>query len=123
MLFYVNSSPFAGIEGEFLTTRHIKERLYKELLSNVSLEIRLRDRKDVFEVRGRGELQLAVLIETMRREGFEFMVSKPTVITYEKDGKLMEPMEKVLIDIPEENVGVITEKLSNRKKRSCEIYS
>ena len=89
MLFYVNSSPFAGKEGDFLTTRHIKERLYKELLSNVSLEIRLRDRKDVFEVRGRGELQLAVLIETMRREGFEFMVSKPTVIT-------------------EENVGVIT---------------
>ena len=123
MLFYVNSSPFAGIEGEFLTTRHIKERLYKELLSNVSLEIRLRDRKDVFEVRGRGELQLAVLIETMRREGFEFMVSKPTVITYEKDGKLMEPMEKVLIDIPEENVGVITEKLSNRKGRMSNLQN
>ena len=123
MLFYVNSSPFAGKEGDFLTTRHIKERLYKELLSNVSLEIRLRDRKDVFEVRGRGELQLAVLIETMRREGFEFMVSKPTVITYEKDGKLMEPMEKVLIDIPEENVGVITEKLSNRKGRMSNLQN
>ena len=123
MLFYVNSSPFAGIEGEFLTTRHIKERLYKELLSNVSLEILSRARKDVFEVRGRGELQLAVLIETMRREGFEFMVSKPTVITYEKDGKVMEPMEKVLIDIPEENVGVITEKLSNRKGRMSNLQN
>ena len=123
MLFYVNSSPFAGIEGDFLTTRHIKERLDKELLSNVSLEIRLRERKDVFEVRGRGELQLAVLIETMRREGFEFMVSKPTVITYKKDGKLMEPMEKVLLDIPEDNVGVITEKLSNRKGRMSNLQN
>ena len=123
MLFYVNSSPFAGIEGDFLTTRHIKERLDKELLSNVSLEIRTRERKDVFEVRGRGELQLAVLIETMRREGFEFMVSKPTVITYKKDGKLMEPMEKVLLDIPEDNVGVITEKLSNRKGRMSNLQN
>jgi len=117
MLFYINSSPFAGTEGKYLTTRHIKERLDKELLSNVSLEILTRERKDVFEVRGRGELQLAVLIETMRREGYEFMVSKPTVITIKKDSKLMEPMEKVLLDIPEQNVGVITEKLSNRKGR------
>ena len=117
MLFYVNNGPFAGKEGKYLTSRNISERLDREILGNVSLQVRKTDRTDVFEVRGRGELQMAVLIETMRREGYEFMVSKPRVITHEKDGKTMEPMEKVFLDIPEDKVGVITEKLSIRKGR------
>tara|TARA_B110000438_G_scaffold54077_1_gene54221 strand:- start:4022 stop:5848 length:1827 start_codon:yes stop_codon:yes gene_type:complete len=117
MLFYVNNGPFAGKEGKYLTSRNISERLDREILGNVSLQVHKTERTDVFEVRGRGELQMAVLIETMRREGYEFMVSKPRVITHEKDGKTMEPMEKVFIDIPEDKVGVITEKLSIRKGR------
>ena len=117
MLFYVNNGPFAGKEGKYLTSRNISERLDREILGNVSLQVHKTDRTDVFEVRGRGELQMAVLIETMRREGYEFMVSKPRVITHEKDGKTMEPMEKVFLDIPEDKVGVITEKLSIRKGR------
>ena len=117
MLFYVNNGPFAGKEGKYLTSRNISERLDREILGNVSLQVHKTQRTDVFEVRGRGELLMAVLIETMRREGYEFMVSKPRVITHEKDGKTMEPMEKVFIDIPEDKVGVITEKLSIRKGR------
>jgi GTP-binding protein len=123
MLFYVNNSPFAGKEGKYLTSRNISERLDKEILGNVSLQVRKTDRTDVFEVRGRGELQMAVLIETMRREGYEFMVSKPRVITHEKDGKTMEPMEKVFLDIPEDKVGVITEKLSLRKGRMTNLVN
>ena len=121
MFFYVNNSPFAGKDGKYLTTRHINERLQKEILWNVSLQVLNTDRTDVFEVRGRGELQLAILIETMRREGFEFMVSKPRVITHEENGKLMEPMEKVFIDIPEDKVGVVTDKLSLRKGRMTNL--
>jgi len=123
MLFYVNSGPFAGIEGKYLTTRHIEDRLQKEILSNVSLQVRKTARTDVFEVRGRGELQMAVLIETMRREGYEFMVSKPKVITIEKEGKIHEPMEKVFLDIPEDKVGAITEKLSSRKGRMINLQN
>ena len=123
MLFYVNNSPFAGQDGKFLTTRHISERLEKETFSNVSLQVHLTDRTDVFEVRGRGELQMAILIETMRREGYEFMVSKPQVITKEEGGKTLEPMEKVFLDIPEEKVGVITEKLSDRKGRMTNLQN
>ena len=123
MLFYVNNSPFAGKDGKFLTTRHISERLYKETFSNVSLQVHPTDRTDVFEVRGRGELQMAILIETMRREGYEFMVSKPQVITKKKDGRILEPMEKVFLDIPEEKVGVITEKLSERKGRMTNLQN
>ena len=123
MLFYVNSGPFAGKEGKYLTTRHIEERLQKEILSNVSLQVRKTSRTDVFEVRGRGELQMAVLIETMRREGYEFMVSKPKVITIEKEGKIHEPMEKVFLDIPEDKVGAITEKLSSRKGRMINLQN
>jgi GTP-binding protein len=123
MLFYVNNSPFAGKEGKYLTTRHISERLNKEILSNVSLQILSTERTDVFEVRGRGELQMAVLIETMRREGYEFMVSKPRVITHKENGKVMEPMEKVFLDIPENKVGVITEKLSIRKGRMTNLQN
>jgi len=123
MLFYVNNGPFAGKEGQYLTTRNIKDRLQKEILSNVSLQVFPTDKTDIFEVRGRGELQMAVLIETMRREGFEFMVSKPRVITHKEDGKVMEPMEKVLLDIPESKVGVITEKLSIRKGKMINLQN
>ncbi len=123
MLFYVNNGPFAGNEGKYLTTRNIKDRLEKEILSNVSLQVRKTEKIDVFEVRGRGELQMAVLIETMRREGFEFMVSKPRVITKEEDGLIMEPMEKVFLDIPEDKVGVITEKLSKRKGKMINLQN
>ena len=123
MLFYVNNSPFAGQDGKFLTTRHISERLQKETYSNVSLQVHPTDRTDVFEVRGRGELQMAILIETMRREGYEFMVSKPQVITKEEGGKVHEPMEKVFLDIPEEKVGIITEKLSERKGRMTNLQN
>lgn len=116
MIFYINNSPFAGTEGKFLTTRHIKARLEKETLRNVSLQVvPQEDRADAFEVRGRGELQMAILIETMRREGYEFMVSKPHVILKEIDGKTHEPVERVLIDVPDNFVGVVTEKLSSRK--------
>ncbi|PKL84526.1 MAG: translational GTPase TypA [Ignavibacteriae bacterium HGW-Ignavibacteriae-1] len=116
MIFYINNSPFAGTEGKFLTTRHLKARLEKEMLRNVSLEVEpIADRADAFEVKGRGELQMAILIETMRREGFEFMVSRPSVITKEVDGKTHEPVERVYLDVLEQHVGVITEKLSTRK--------
>jgi len=123
MLFYVNSGPFAGKEGKYLTTRHINDRLEQEVLSNVSLEVLKTDRADAYEVRGRGELQMAVLIETMRREGYEFMVSKPKVITKEKNGVVLEPMEKVFLDIPEERVGVVTEKLSERKGKMTNLQN
>ena len=123
MLFYVNNSPFAGKDGKFLTTRHLSERLDREILSNVSLQVISTDRTDVFEVRGRGELQMAILIETMRREGYEFMVSKPQVITKEENGKIVEPMEKVFLDIPEDKVGVLTEKLAERKGRMINLQN
>ena len=123
MLFYINNSPFAGKEGKYLTTRHIKERLDKEILSNVSVQVLETERTDAFEVRGRGELQMAILIETMRREGYELMVSKPRVITKEEGGKTLEPMEKVFLDIPEDKVGTITENLSTRKGRMTNLQN
>ena len=123
MHFHVNNGPFAGKEGKYLTSRNISERLQKEILGNVSLQVRDTERTDVFEVRGRGELQMAVLIETMRREGYEFMVSKPRVITREVDGKVLEPMENVFLDLREEHVGVITEKLSLRKGRMTNLQN
>ena len=124
MIFYVNTSPFAGQDGKYLTSRHILARLEKETKFNVSLQIeQLKNRADAFEVRGRGELQMAVLIETMRREGYEFMVSKPRVITKEIDGKLSEPVEMLYLDIPEEFVGVMSEKLSIRKGRMVNIIN
>jgi GTP-binding protein len=121
MVFYVNTSPFAGKEGKFLTSRHILARLEKEILGNVAIEIKKTGRADAFEVCGRGELQMAILIETMRREGYEFMVSKPQVITKKIEGKINEPVEHVFLDVPEDYVGAVTEKLSVRKGRMTNL--
>ena len=121
MLFFVNNSPFSGKEGDYLTSRHLLDRLEKEMLRNVSIKINKTERADAFEVCGRGELQMAVLIETMRREGYELMVSKPKVILKEKNGKILEPVERIFLDIPEEYIGVITEKLSKRKGKMTNL--
>tara|TARA_B100001142_G_scaffold194276_1_gene193279 strand:- start:56190 stop:58004 length:1815 start_codon:yes stop_codon:yes gene_type:complete len=123
MFFHVNNSPFAGKEGKFLTSRNISERLFRETLSNVSLKVNKTNETDVFEVCGRGELQMAILIETMRREGYEFMASKPRVITKEENGATLEPVESVFLDLEEEHVGIITEKLSARKGRMVNLYN
>ncbi|HHY42705.1 MAG TPA: translational GTPase TypA [Thermoanaerobacterales bacterium] len=114
MIFSVNTSPFAGQEGEYVTSRHLRERLFREAKSNVSLRVEETDSPDSFKVSGRGELHLSVLIETMRREGYEFQVSKPMVIIKEINGKKMEPMELVTIDIPEAYLGTVMEKMGER---------
>jgi GTP-binding protein len=123
MIFYVNTGPFAGKEGKYLTSRHLKARLDLETLKNVAIQVRPLARKDAFEVCGRGELQMAILIETMRREGYEFMVSKPHVITKERGGVTLEPVERLSVDVPEECVGVMTERLSARKGRMVNLQN
>ena len=123
MLFFVNNGPLAGREGKYLTSRHIRERLERETLRNVALRVKPTERADAFEVCGRGELQMAILIETMRREGYEFMVSKPHVITRQEGEKVFEPVERLFLDIPEEFVGIITEKLAARKGRMANLIN
>ncbi len=121
MEFGVNTSPLSGREGKYLTGRHLKARLERETLGNVSIRVQQTTQPDIYEVQGRGELQLAVLIEQMRREGYELQVSKPEVITKEENGKTLEPVEDVTIDVPEEFIGVITEQLSLRKGRMVSL--
>jgi len=115
MNFLVNNSPFAGREGKFVTSRNLRERLYKELQSNVSIVLEETDSPDCFVVKGRGELQLAILIENMRREGYELQVSKPQVIYKEVKGERLEPIEHAIIDVPNDFVGTVIEKLGVRK--------
>ena len=115
MYFSVNDGPFAGKEGKFLTSRHIKDRLEKELLKDVSLRVYATESADTFKVCGRGEMHLSILIETMRREGYEFCVSPPKVIFKEVDGQKLEPIERLYLDVPTEDVGSVMERMGNRK--------
>ena len=115
MTFSVNNGPFAGKEGQFITSRHIRDRLFKELERNVSLRVKETDSPDSFEVSGRGELHLSVLIETMRREGFELLVSRPKVIFKEIDGVKCEPIERLVVNVPDDCIGNVIEKLGKRK--------
>ena len=123
MMFGVNSSPFAGREGKYCTSRQLRERLYRELETNLSLKVQDTETPDVFLVSGRGELHLAILIETMRRQDYEFEISKPEVITKEIDGKVMEPVEELTIDTHTEYVGVLTEILSSRQAKLTNMYN
>lgn len=123
MQFTVNTSPFAGREGTYVTSRNLRERLDKELLTNVSIRVEETGSTDSFKVMGRGELQLSILIEMMRREGYELMVGKPEIVTRRVDGKLMEPVEKLTVDVPEEFVGVVMEQLGTRKAEVVNMHN
>ena len=122
MTFTINTSPFVGKEGTYVTSRNLKERLDKELLTNVSIRVHA-ESPDTFKVMGRGELQLAILIEMMRREGYELMVGKPEILTKEIDGKTMEPVEQLVIDCPEQFIGVVIEKLGSRKGKMSKMIN
>ncbi len=109
MTFSVNDSPFAGKEGKFVTSRQIRERLFRETMKDVSLRVTETDSTDAFNVAGRGEMSLSILIETMRREGYEFQVSPPRVLYQEIDGKMCEPVERLVVDVPSDSVGAVIE--------------
>ncbi len=123
MVFKVNDGPFAGKEGKYITSRNIRERLYREAYKNVSIRVEDTETPDAFKVSGRGELQLAILIEMMRREGYELQVSKPEVITRRVNGELHEPIEVVVIDCPEEFLGVVTEAMGRRKGQMTKMVN
>ncbi|HEY7203628.1 MAG TPA: translational GTPase TypA, partial [Methylomirabilota bacterium] len=123
MLFSSNVSPFAGKEGKFVTSTQLRDRLWREKRSNVALRVEETDSPDTFKVSGRGELQLAILIEMMRREGFEMEVSKPQIITHEEDGKTLEPMEHLVVDVPDEFIGAVTQKLGPRKGQMVKMIN
>ncbi|MGI6669652.1 MAG: translational GTPase TypA [Acetivibrionales bacterium] len=123
MAFSVNNSPFAGREGTCVTSRHLRDRLFKEMETDVSLRVEETDSPDSFKVSGRGELHLSILIETMRRQGYEFQVSKPKVIMKETDGAVYEPVELLMIDVPEEFMGAVIEKLGARKAEMVGMHS
>jgi GTP-binding protein len=123
MIFGVNNSPFAGKDGRFVTSRQVKERLDKETLGNVAIRVEETDSADQFKVSGRGELQLSILIEMMRREGYEMQVSKPEAITRESNGHILEPIEQLVIDCPEEFIGVVTEAVGRRKGQMTKMVN
>ena len=123
MIFGVNTSPFAGREGRFLTSRHLRERLFKEALHNVSIRVEDTDSSDSFQVSGRGELQLGILIEMMRREGYEMQVSRPEPILRFVDGAKHEPMEQLIVDCPEEYIGAVTMKVGQRRGRMLKMVN
>ena len=123
MVFSVNTSPLAGTEGRLLTSRHIKERLEKELLYNVSIRVEQAENRDSFRVSARGEMQLAILVETMRREGFELSLSQPRIITRSVNGTIREPLELAVVDIPEEYMGIVMEKMGVRQGRMSKMVN
>jgi GTP-binding protein len=123
MYFLVNNSPFAGKEGTYVTSRHLRNRLFREVETNVSMRVEVTDSPDAFKVSGRGELHLSILIETMRRQGYEFQVSKPEVITIERNGQLYEPVEHLVVDVPEEYLGSVMEKLGIRKAEMVNMHN
>jgi len=123
MIFGVNNSPFAGKDGKYVTSRQVKERLDKEILGNVAIRVEETESPELFKVSGRGELQLSILIEMMRREGYEMQVSKPEAITRMSDGRVLEPIEQVVIDCPEEFIGVVTEAVGRRKGQMTKMVN
>ncbi len=123
MMFAINTSPFAGREGKYVQSTKLRERLFKETLRNVALKVEDADTADSFIVKGRGEFQMVILIETLRREGYELSVGRPHVIYKEKNGKKLEPIEHLFIDCGENFIGIVTDKLSQRKGRMINLVN